>query len=213
MLRAILDRVSWIPLTLTLEPKEVVNPDDGRKKVVRCLNLRHDKGLLELLNASAKPRTTLLITAPAEDQEPLDEIPEDDVIDGEIVPPSQPKKEDKKAAAEPELPPGPEVEEPAEQEVEELFPDDSLPHGAGETQPEPELIEETSGFINMDWFKESLQTLQAKKLKAWSEGNLLSYIKTFYKVEGKTVLEAVANLDKGAANHLVQNIQNTLEMV
>ena len=99
MLRSVCDRVSWIPLTLTLEPKEVVNPDDGKKKVVRCLNLRHNKGLLELLDASAKPRATLLIPAPLEDQEPLDEIPEDDVIEGEVAPPSKPKGS-KKAAPE-----------------------------------------------------------------------------------------------------------------
>ena len=92
MLRAVCDRVSWIPLTLTLEPKEVVNPDDGKKKVVRCLNLRHDKGLLEILAARDKPRTALLIPMPAEDQEPLDEIPdENEVIEVEVAPPSKPK--------------------------------------------------------------------------------------------------------------------------
>ena len=100
MLRAVCDRVSWIPLTLTLEPKEVINPDDGKKKVVRCLNLRHDKGLLEILEARDKPRTTLLIPPPAEDQQPLDEIPEDEALEDEIVPPSQPKKGSKKATAE-----------------------------------------------------------------------------------------------------------------
>ena len=98
MLRALCDRVSWIPLTLTLEPKEVTNPDDGKKKIVRCLNLRHDKGLLEILEARDKPRTTLLIPMPAEDQQPLDETPEDDVIEGEIGSPSKPKKGNKKAA-------------------------------------------------------------------------------------------------------------------
>ena len=85
MLRAVCDRVSWIPLTLTLEPKEVVNPDDGKKKVVRCLNLRHDKGLLEILEASNKPRATLLIPMPAEDQEPLDETPPDEELEPEMV--------------------------------------------------------------------------------------------------------------------------------
>ena len=85
MLRAVCDRVSWIPLTLTLEPKEVINPDDGKKKVVRCLNLRHDKGLLEILEARDKTRTTLLIPMPAEDQQPLDESPEDEE-DGLFLP-------------------------------------------------------------------------------------------------------------------------------
>ena len=95
MLRAVCERVSWIPLTLTLEPKEVVNPDDGKKKMVRCLNIRHDKGLLEILDASAKPRATLLIPVPLEDQKPLDEIPDDGVIEGEVAPPSQSKNQSK----------------------------------------------------------------------------------------------------------------------
>lgn len=100
MLRAICDRVSWIPLTLTLEPKEVINPDDGKKKVVRCLNIRQDKGLIEILAAKDKPRVSLLIPMPAEDQQPLDEIPDDEVIEEEPVPPAQPKKAAKKAAPE-----------------------------------------------------------------------------------------------------------------
>ncbi|MBA7553541.1 hypothetical protein ES705_46134 [subsurface metagenome] len=65
----------------------------------------------------------------------------------------------------------------------------------------------------MDWLKKSLKTLRAKKLTAWSESNLLSYIKTFYKVEGKTALEAVAKLDKGAANHFKKRVEETLQMI
>ena len=65
----------------------------------------------------------------------------------------------------------------------------------------------------MDQLEKQLKTLQAKKLKAWSESNLLSYIKTFYKVEGKTVIEAVAKLDKGAASHFVKRVQETLQMI
>ncbi len=73
MIRATCDRVSWIPLVLTLEPTVVTNPDDGKKKTVRCLNLRHEGSLGELLAASGKAKTELLITAPAEDEAPLDE--------------------------------------------------------------------------------------------------------------------------------------------
>ncbi|MBA7591911.1 hypothetical protein ES708_34082 [subsurface metagenome] len=80
-------------------------------------------------------------------------------------------------------------------------------------QPEPEPVEEAKTFIDMDWLEKSLKSLQAKKLKAWSESNLLSYIKTTYKVEAKTVLEAVAKLDKGAASHFKKRVQETLQMV
>ena len=76
MIRAVCDRVSWIPLVLSLEPTEVVNPDDGKKKVVHCLNLRHEAGLAELLSTSHKPKAELLIAAPAEDEEPEDKTTE-----------------------------------------------------------------------------------------------------------------------------------------
>jgi len=134
---------------------------------------------------------------------------------------------------EPELPPEPEVEEPptleqAEPEPEGLWPED-IP-GTGEIlsakeesqaaalahivpQPEPEPVKETKGFINIVWLEKQLKTLQAKKLKAWSESNLLSYMKTAYKVEGKTVLEAVAKLDKGAAAHFKKRVEETLQMI
>lgn len=82
-----------------------------------------------------------------------------------------------------------------------------------EPEPEPEPVEEAKSFIDMDWLEKSLKTLQAKKLKAWSESNLLSYIKMFYKVEGKTVLEAVAKLDEGAASHFRKRVEETLQMI
>lgn len=83
MIRAVCERVRWIPLTLTLEPTEVINPDDGKKKIVRCLNLRHEQGLHELLLTSGKTKTELLITAPAEDEQPGDI--EVTVVGGKII--------------------------------------------------------------------------------------------------------------------------------
>ncbi|MBA7713275.1 hypothetical protein ES703_122276 [subsurface metagenome] len=126
-------------------------------------------------------------------------------------------------------PPAPEQEqepatlEQAEQEVEELWPEDAEHPGTGEVPPaepaettavaEPEPAEEPQSFIDMDWLEKSLKSLQAKKLKAWSEKNLLSYMKTAYKVEAKTVLEAVAKLDKGAATHFKKRVEETLQMI
>jgi len=124
--------------------------------------------------------------------------------------------------AEPE--PGPEPEpalEQAEQETAELWPED-IP-GTREVPPvepaqttaaaKPEPIEETGGFPDMVRLEEQLKTLQAKGLKAWSERNILSYMKTAYKVEGKTVLEAVAKLDKGAVTHFIKRVEDTLQML
>jgi hypothetical protein len=68
---------------LTLEPTDVVNPEDGRKKIVRCLNLRHEQGLQELLAAAGKAKAQLLITAPAEDEAPMDNPENGKVIEVE----------------------------------------------------------------------------------------------------------------------------------
>lgn len=78
MIRSICGRVNWIPLVLTLEPTEVTNPEDGKKKVVRCLHLRHEAGLQELLAATNKARVELLVAGPVEDEAPSD-------TNGEVV--------------------------------------------------------------------------------------------------------------------------------
>ncbi len=149
----------------------------------------------------------------------------------ELKQPQRPSAEaEAEPELEPELEPEPEPEpepelEQVEQETEELWPEDmpgtdEVPPvepeqttvAAEPNQAETELIEEKS-FIDMDWLEKSLKSLQAKKLKAWSDSNLLSYIKTTYKVEGETVLEAVAKLDKGAASHFKKRVEETLQMV
>ncbi len=72
MIRAMCGRVSWIPLTLTLEPTEVVNPDDGKKKTVYCMHLRYDRSAESLLMDSEKPRLQVLLGTPADDEAPDD---------------------------------------------------------------------------------------------------------------------------------------------
>ena len=79
---------------------------------------------------------------------------------------------------------------------------------------EEELFaEESSEQIDLDWLKESLETLRAKKIEAWTESNLLTYMKTAYKIESKTVLDCATKLEKGQAAHFVKRVQETLDMV
>jgi len=96
----------------------------------------------------------------------------------------------------------------------ELTRSEPEPEPEPELEPEPEAppAEEAKGFINLDWLRESLQALRAKKLAAWTESNLLSYMLTTYKVEAITVLEGAAKLDKGQAAHFVKMVQDTLDM-
>ncbi len=87
MVRAVYKRLAFIPLLLTLEPVEVVNPDDGKKKIVRVLNLRVRGTMRELMLQAAKPFNELLLPAPV-DTEP----PADDGIDSiEVIPEAEVK--------------------------------------------------------------------------------------------------------------------------
>jgi len=77
-LRSIYGRVAMIPLILSLEPREVVSPSDGKKKTVHILNLRSPEKLLDL--AQRARQTTAMLTTGAEE-----EITEAEVIDAESV--------------------------------------------------------------------------------------------------------------------------------
>jgi hypothetical protein len=72
MIRAMCGRVAWIPLTLTLEPQEVNNPDDGKKKTVHCMQLRYGGSAESLIVDSERPRLQVLLGAPADDEAPDD---------------------------------------------------------------------------------------------------------------------------------------------
>jgi hypothetical protein len=60
-----------IPLSLTLEPREVNNPDDGKKKTVHVLNLRVNMKLSDLAIAARQQTDQFLL--PVSDVEPADD--------------------------------------------------------------------------------------------------------------------------------------------
>ena len=113
-----------------------------------------------------------------------------------------------------EAPPPPPEEELFTEEA-ELLPDEPTQDSRAESwenELEPEPAEESKCFIDLEWLSESLKTLREKKLTAWSESNLLEYMKSNYKIEATTVLEAAAQLGKGEAAHFVSKVQDTLDM-
>ncbi|MBA7575645.1 hypothetical protein ES708_17477 [subsurface metagenome] len=162
----------------------------------RCLNLKHGGSVSELLLASQKGRTELLIAAPAEDEAPMDQAIETAYVVRE-EPPSEEPEDSPFPEDEPEIPP-----EPA--------PEPKAKPAPAKAEPAPEPKAESAN-IDMNWLKDSLQILQDKALKAWAPGSLLSYMKITYKVEGKTPLEVAAKLNKSQATHFVRKVQETLD--
>lgn len=71
LIKLIYHKISMIPLTLTLEPREVNNPDDGKKKTVHVLNLRVNMKLSDLAIAARQQSEQYLL--PVGDTEPPDD--------------------------------------------------------------------------------------------------------------------------------------------
>jgi len=71
-IRGVFGKVSWIPLQLTIEPKEVQNPESGRRQTVYVLNLRNQMTLLDMVETTRKfqaqlPTNTRLVLPPADE--------------------------------------------------------------------------------------------------------------------------------------------------
>lgn len=77
LVRQIYGRVSMVPLVLALEPKEVTNPDDGKKKTVRVLNIRSEDKMIEAFKKSRMSPQALVqgMVEPYEEGDKL-EMPE-----------------------------------------------------------------------------------------------------------------------------------------
>lgn len=79
LVRQVYGRVKMVPLTLALEPKEVTNPDDGKKKTVRVLNLRSQDKMIEAYRKASMPPLELVAgmveLPPAGDEPPYGDLP------------------------------------------------------------------------------------------------------------------------------------------
>jgi len=60
LVRGVYGRLSMVPLVLALEPREVVNPDDGKKKTVRVLNVRSTDKMIEAYRKAQLPPLQLV---------------------------------------------------------------------------------------------------------------------------------------------------------
>jgi len=73
LVRQVYGRVAMVPLILALEPKEVTNPDDGKKKTVRVLNLRSQDKMLEAYRKASMPPLELVqeVSLPRPDEDAI----------------------------------------------------------------------------------------------------------------------------------------------
>ena len=87
MVRGVIGRIRLVPLTLSLEPQEVISPEDGKRKMVRCLHLRASGSLGQLLQAAKTPLARFTLPEPETGALPPVDTPsvdEDGVIDEDI---------------------------------------------------------------------------------------------------------------------------------
>ena len=64
MIKAAFGRISMVPLTLTLEPIDVNNPETGKKQKVFVLNLRSNVTIAQLADVAREQSKTLMLETP-----------------------------------------------------------------------------------------------------------------------------------------------------
>lgn len=77
--------------------------------------------------------------------------------------------------------------------------------------PRPEATQ-TPSIIDMTWLKESLATLESKKLKAWTAANVLKLINSLSGHESASIEEGVGKLSCDKSEIFCKKVQETLDM-
>lgn len=104
-------------------------------------------------------------------------------------------------------------------------PDDLFPTVIIEDNPIPVILspepaklypeqeqETTTSPIDMAWLAEQMKILQGKKLKAWSNANIVSYLNSITGKKANSVTEAVCNLSAEQAAQFVKRVAETVAM-
>lgn len=187
LIKRIYGRISMIPLLLTVEPHSVQDPD-GKKRDVYVLNLRTNQTLLELMETARAKRLTIGQEGEAELPIADDEVPE------LIIPQNQ---------------------EPAvtEEAIEETTTEEQEFENLGKPETPRDSPVPMLGFIEGQWFRESLKKIQEHKGDSWSDEKLRVYLTKPFHVKGETIEELVANLGKESAGYFVAKIEKALASI
>ncbi len=200
LIRSAFKRISLIPLSLTLEPQEVNNPETGKKQTVYVMNLRTNITIAELAGRAREQAQTLLL-APLEDFDPADYW--DDGAAKSITATVEPTSEATKPPASPLAPtPAPES---SQQEVDKS----DLIRGEHAEMATGKL----PNGIEVDWLTEQIGILQKRAPRTWDETSIVAWMVKTYQVEGKTIFECAGKLKHGAATHFVSRIESDLALL
>lgn len=200
LIKGIYGKISMIPLILTVEPHTIQDPDSGKKRDVYVLNLRTNQTLLELLETSRAKRLTMGEEEEAELPISDDEAPE------LIMPQNQESAVTEEA-----------IKEAATPKTTKKTAKKTAQKGSPEKQevksPDKPEMPKKLGFIDTQWFRESLKKIQEYKPDAWSDEKIINYLTQSFHVEGKTIEELVGKLGKEAAEHFTKKIEEALASI
>jgi hypothetical protein len=185
LIKRLCGRISFIPLTLSLEP-QLVEPPGIKRKTVHILQVRSNVKLAEIQRLGRRRPEQVLLPPLEEEEIPSDLFPEEVLAEAEGLKLS-------KGGGEKVVP-------SEEKGVESAV---VSPPTKGETQkiagaPTPPR----AGFIDLTWLKEALNEIK------WSDDTAKSWLATNFKVDTKGSLsEVLSRLTREQAQEFVKEVQ------
>lgn len=194
-IRAVFGKVSWIPLQLTIEPKEVQNPESGKRQTVYVLNIRNNLVLLDMVEATKKfqaqlPDNTRLMLPAADDTA----VEAEELVEDGREPGSDP---------EPEPEPTPETHEPGPEQTESDIMFENLQSAT------------VKNTIDADWVKTTIFHLRQNGCEEVTGNKLAERWKNKYGIkatlEGMTIKQSLILLLRPDADDFCKWLQGLEE--
>ncbi len=205
LVRQVYGRVSMVPLILALEPKEVVNPDDGKKKTVRVLNIRSQDKMIEAYRKASMAPLALV--------QGMTENGEFSQAEAVELPPAG------DTAPFIDLPVVKEASSQADKDFAKLGEGKPAKSQAKATKPVPKTEPETQEgkqepakpLIDLDWLKENMTKVK------FTEKTVISWMKSKANYHGLdfsgSFSDIVSRMNREQAEFLEKEIKSRLEMI
>ena len=182
LIKRLCGRISFIPLTLSLEP-QIVEPPGIKKKTVHILQIRSDVKLAEIQRLGRRRPEQVLLPELDEEEIPTDLYPEEVLAEAELEPSKGGEKIGEKVGA--------------------AAPTKAKAQAAEEKAPDEVTGE---GFhVDMTWLNESLKELK------WTGDTAKTFLVSQYKVDPQGSLEdVIGRLNREQAEEFVKEIQKRI---